>query len=326
MSRGIVSVAVLVALALPMTAGVGVGHPPTSVAEAASRPPAAVAADPVIAAAGDIACAPGKKPNAKHCQQGATSNLLVGGGFSMVLPLGDNQYECGALSAYNGVYDPTWGRVKAISRPVPGDNDYAGTCKTPGASGYFSYFGDTATPRQPGCRSACQGWYSYDIGAWHVVALNSQCTQPGVGGCTAASAQAKWLDQDLTAHPAACTLAYWHQPYWGNGRLDGATKAFIAILVAHHVDVVLGGHAHLYARYAKQDAASRPDADGIRQFIVGTGGNSHSTLKAALPNRQVGNDTTYGVLSLTLHASRYDWRFLPVAGGTFTDSGSDACA
>ncbi len=295
---------------------------------------AAAEADPVIAAAGDIACPPPGTATARACHQAATADLLASGGYSAVLPLGDEQYNCGELSAFNAVYDPTWGKgngradLKSISKPVVGDNEYVGsTCSTPGAADYYTYFGDAASPQEPGCKSACKGYYSYDLGSWHVVALNSECNQTGVGGCNGTSAQGKWLKADLAAHPAQCTLAYWHRPYWkDSGGSVSLMNYFMKTLYAAGAELVLVGHSHFYERFAPMNPSSLADPNGIRQFIVGTGGRSQGALAATPPaNSEARNTGTYGVLKLTLHARSYDWQFIPIQGETFTDAGSQAC-
>jgi hypothetical protein len=289
---------------------------------------AAVEPDPVVAAAGDIACAPPGTRTATACHQADTAALLTSGNYTAVLPLGDLQYDCGRLSAFNAVYHPTWGQVKSITRPVAGDNEYAGSsCTTPGAEGYFTYFGNAASPQEPGCTTACKGFYSYDLGSWHIVALNSECTQPGVGGCGPTSAQGRWLKADLAAHPARCTLAYWHRPYWSDkGGTVSRTRYLVRTLYAAGAEVLLVGHQHIYERFAPMNPDSVADPNGIRQFIVGTGGRSSAALATTPPaNSEVRNSRTYGVLKLTLRAGSYDWQFVPEAGKTFTDSGSHNC-
>ncbi len=290
--------------------------------------PVAAASDPVIAAAGDIACDPadvffnGGNGTPTNCRQKDVSNLLVGKGLAAVLPLGDNQYYCGSLAAYNAVYDPTWGRVKSITHPVVGNHENLTTggtgCDSSNAqaAGYYRYFGAAA-----GLPS--QGYYSYDIGAWHLVALNSNCSS--VGGCSAKSPQGKWLSADLAAHPNQCTLAYWHIPAFSSGgRAGTSTLPFWSLLSAAHADVVLNGHDHIYERFAQQSPAGLADPNGIREFIVGTGGANHTSLASLAANSEVTNTNTYGVLQLTLHSSSYDWSFAP-AVGAFTDSGSTSC-
>jgi acid phosphatase type 7 len=285
--------------------------------------------DPVIAAAGDIACAPPATRTSSKCHQGNTAALLTAGGYDAVLPLGDAQYDCGELTAFNAVYDPSWGQVKSISHPIAGDNEYTSSvCSTPGASGYFSYFGDAASPQQPGCTTACKGYYSYDLGSWHLIALNSECSQTGVGGCGSTSAQGKWLKADLAAHATQCTLAYWHRPYWSDaGGTVSKTSYFAKTLYAAGAELLLVGHQHIYERFAPMNpSTSALDAIGLRQFIVGTGGKSASTLATTPPaNAEVRNKGTYGVLKLTLHAGSYDWQFVPEAGKTFTDAGTQLC-
>ncbi len=284
--------------------------------------------DPVIAAAGDIACAPGTAKTNKKCHQLETSNLIAGGGYDAVLPVGDEQYNCGQANAFLTEYGPTWGRFNSLAHPVVGDNEYAGSgCSTPGAAGYFTYFGNRASPDQPGCVTACKGYYSYDVGAWHVVALNSECTQPGVGGCGATNPMGTWLKQDLAAHPTACTLAYLHRPYWANGAVTGKYKPLVQELYDGGVEILLAGHNHIYSRFAPQNPNSVADPNGIRQFTVGTGGVNHTPLSAnALPNTEKRDNTTFGILALTLHPSSYDFSFVPdTTSGGFTDSGSGQC-
>jgi hypothetical protein len=299
-----------------------------------SGPAAAVAgADPVIAAAGDYGCDPlspsynnlDGTANGGECQQKATSNLLVDGNFSAVLALGDQHY-CGSLPEYQQAYDPTWGRVKSITHPIPGNHEYlTSSGSTPtvgcdssnaGAAGYFNYFGSAAGT--PG-----QGWYSFDVGTWHLIALNSNCSD--VGGCIPTSPQGVWLAADLAAHANQCILAYWHIPLFSSGGRAAQNGYWLwQQLYAAHADVVLDGHDHIYERFAQQDASGVADPNGIREFIVGTGGANHTSIATVAANSEVRDTTTFGVLALTLHAGSYDWTFEP-AVGTFTDSGSASC-
>jgi hypothetical protein len=276
--------------------------------------------DPVVAAAGDIACDPGHpsfnngQGTATECRQLATSNLLVGAGDAAVLLLGDNQYEDGTLAKYNASYDPSWGRVKATTRPAPGNHEY----NTAGATGYYAYFGAAAG-------DPARGYYSYDVGTWHLVALNSNCA--AIGGCGAGSAEEQWLRADLAAHPAACTLAYWHHPRFSSGEhgSDTLTSALWQALYDAGADVVLVGHDHHYERFAPQTAAGALDqARGLREFVVGTGGRSHYGTPTIRANSEVRNSDTFGVLRLTLRPAGYDWRFVP-AVGSFTDAGAASC-
>jgi hypothetical protein len=319
----------LVTWTVPTTSSATTTTSPSSTTTPGSTVTTAPPRDPVVAAAGDIACAPGVTRTAYRCHQADTANLLLAGGYDAVLPLGDLQYECGELSAFQTLYDSSWGQRKSISRPAVGDNDYTSpTCTTPGATGYFTYFGGAASPSQPACTSACLGYYSYQLGSWHVVVLNTECSQAGVGGCTATSPQGRWLAADLAAHPAACTIAYWHKPRWyDDGTLSGSSSYFVQALYDAGAEVILTGHSHIYERWAAQTPTGAVDpAAGIREFIAGTGGkNLHSLATTPPANVEVRNDTTFGVLQLTLHPTSYDWRFLPEAGKTFTDSGSQTC-
>jgi Calcineurin-like phosphoesterase len=283
--------------------------------------PAARAADPVVAAAGDIACDPahanfnGGNGTATGCRQRATSDLLVGAGYDAVLLLGDNQYEDGALGKYQAVFAPTWGRLGSLLRPAPGNHEYL----TPGATGYFDYFGPAAGERS-------RGYYSYDLGTWHIIALNSNCAE--IGGCGPGSLQLQWLAQDLAAHPRACTLAYWHHPRFSSGQHnnDATYDAFWQALYQAGVDLVLAGHDHDYERFAPQDPSGKADPEhGIRELVVGTGGRETRPFATIRPNSEVRNAQDLGVLELRLRADGYDWRFLPAPGGTFTDAGSAGC-
>lgn len=280
-----------------------------------------IATDPVIAAAGDIACDPadanynGGAGTEGACYMKVTSDLLLKINPAAVLTLGDNQYEVATLSEFQRSFDPTWGRLKSIIHPAVGNHEY----KTPGASGYFNYFGAAAGEPE-------KGYYSYDIGTWHIIALNSNCSD--VGGCGFGSPQEQWLRADLVAHPAFCTLAYWHHPRFSSGRYGNNPEyaAFWQDLYNAGVDVVLVGHEHNYERFAPQGPSGAADpARGIRQFIVGTGGKNFSPFVTIQPNSEIQKSDTFGVLVITLHPNGYDWRFVPEPGKRFTDSGSTSC-
>ncbi len=277
--------------------------------------------DPMIAAAGDIACDPadsnfrGGAGTASACRMKATSDLLLGMELAGVLALGDNQYEDGALPKFRQSYDPTWGRLKSLTRPAVGNHEYG----QPNASGHFAYFG-------PAAGDPANGYYSFDIGTWHLIALNSNCSR--VGGCGAGSPQELWLKADLAAHPAACTLAYWHHPRFSSG-LHGSDLAYDAFwrdLYDAGADVVLVGHDHDYERFAPQDPRGAADpVRGIREFVVGTGGKTHYWFRSPQPNSEVRNWDTFGVLVLTLRSLGYDWRFISEPGRSFADSGRGFC-
>jgi len=281
----------------------------------------ALQSDPVLAAAGDIACATTAPefhatagvPGA--CQARATSDELLALHPTAVATLGDNQYDDASLAQFKASFDPTWGRVKSQIHPAEGNHEVEKDAK---AAGYYGYFGAAAGDPK-------QGFYSYDLGAWHVVVLNSNCLQ--IGGCGPGSPEEKWLSTDLFSHRTPCTLAYWHHPRWSSGE-HGNNPLLGTIwqdLYGANVDVVLNGHDHDYERFAPQDPWGRADpAHGIREFVSGTGGARFERLATRQPNSQVLSQT-FGVLALTLHAKGYDWKFVPQAGKTFTDAGTAAC-
>ena len=261
--------------------------------------PAAV----TLVGAGDIA----------SCNSGgdeATAKLLdtIPG---TVFTAGDNAYETGAAADYANCYAPSWGRHKARTRPAPGNHEYL----TTGASGYFGYFGSAAG-------DANKGYYSYDLGAWHVVMLNSNLD------VATGSPQETWLRADLAAHTQRCTVAIWHHPRFSSGP-HGSSVVLQPIWKALYdagADLVVVGHDHLYERFAPQNADGQLDvARGMREFVVGTGGAAAYAIASPAPHSEVRNSGTRGVLKLTLYPDRYDWNFVPVAGSTFADAGSASC-
>ena len=260
---------------------------------------------PVVLAAGDIA----------RCSiiggAMATSRLLdrLPG---TILTLGDNAYESGAPEEFEKCYSPTWGRHLDRTRPAPGNHDY----RTRNAAGYFAYFGERAGP--PG-----RGYYSFELGTWHVISLNSAIP---VGPRTP---QGKWLAQDLETHPTNCVLTYFHIPAFSSGPhgTDLDMRDLWRQLAEGGADVALSGHDHHYERFAPLDARGKPDPiNGVRQFVVGTGGGGVYLLKGVAPHSEVRDNSTYGVLKLVLLPGRYDWTFVPVAGQAFTDAGTGTCS
>jgi calcineurin-like phosphoesterase family protein len=267
-------------------------------------------ADPVFVGAGDIS-------NCSNTQDESTAQLLdnIPG---TVFTLGDSVYPNGTLTQFNDCYEPTWGRHKNRIRPSPGNHDY----NTAGAAGYYTYFGAAASPLDTNCTSNCKGYYSYNLGAWHIIALNSEIDH------VAGSAQEQWLRADLAANQSMCTLAYWHKPRFSSGQHGSITgvQPFWQALYDYEADVVLSGHDHVYERFAPQNPNGQADSSrGIREFVVGTGGAGLYPFPTIQPNSQVRNNTTFGVLKLTLHSTSYDWEFIPIVGQTFTDSGSSNC-
>jgi hypothetical protein len=266
------------------------------------------AADPVIVGAGDIADCKALGPAAR------TANLLehVDG---TVFTLGDDAYENGTPRQFADCYGPTWGRFKARTRPVVGNHEYG----TAFATGYFNYFGAAAG-------DPTKGYYSYDLGKWHLIVINSNCSE--VGGCKAGSPEEQWLRQDLAQHPAPCTVAMWHHPRYSSGEHgdDKSMRDIWQALYDANADVVLSGHDHDYERFGPQDAHSKADpVRGIRQFVVGTGGRDLYKWEHKDTDSEVKNNETFGVLKMTLHDDGYDWEFLPVEGQTFSDKGSAKC-
>jgi len=241
----------------------------------------------------------------------ATASLLDGIPGT-VFTLGDNVHDVGSPAEFQDCYQPTWGRHKARTRPTPGDHDY----ETPGASGYFSYFGEAAG-------EPAKGYYSFDLGPWHVVALNSRIDM-GEG-----SHQHRWLREDLAASESFCTIAYFHDAQFyssDSGEISRRAEDVWHTLYEAGAELIVNSERRYYERYAPQ----RPDgiADpswGIRQFIVGTGGWGRSSLGVILPNSEIQQTGTYGVLKLTLYDARYEWEFVPVDGGTFADAGIGNC-
>jgi hypothetical protein len=265
-------------------------------------------ADPVILSAGDVA---GCWVNSDE----QTAAIVQSMPWATVQLLGDNAYPDGGVEPYK-CYDKTWGRFKDRTHPAVGNHDY----DTPGASEYYGYFGAAAG-------NPSQGYYSYDLGTWHVIVLNSNCTKLS-GGCFQGSQEERWLQSDLRSHQQKCTLAVYHHPTWtsvqGIGD-EGSTKGLWTDLVNYRVDLVLNGHAHVYERFGPMDSQGRPNSNGTREITVGTGGAELTTFGTILPASEVRAEGEYGVLQLVLHNGSYDWSFIPVVGESFTDSGSTAC-
>jgi hypothetical protein len=267
----------------------------------------------ILVGAGDIASC--KQPKGAE----ATAKLIeqIPG---TVFAAGDLAYERGTPEEFEKCYGPTWGRFKDRTKPAPGNHEYDGSL----AVGYFQYWGTQAGPPE-------KGYYSYDLGAWHVIVLNTNCGSRVLGGCGQGSPQEQWLHQDLAEHANACILAYGHHALFSSGvfkrhAIHPELRPFWQDLYSAHADLVLAGHEHSYERFAPQDPEGNADAKrGIREIVVGTGGRSHDPLGFPIANSEVRDSETYGVLKLTLSRGAYQWEFIPEEGKPFRDTGQGVC-
>ena len=274
---------------------------PTNAPATATRTPTSAptsSGSVVLVGAGDIA-------NCSRTQDEQTAQLLdnIPG---TVFTVGDNAYVDGTYTEYINCYDPTWGRHKSRTKPSPGNHDYL----TSGAAGYFQYFNNIPS------------YYAYDLGAWRIYSLNSEIS------VSATSAQATWLQNDLAANPRQCVLAYWHKPRWSSGSNHGdnsGMQTIWQILYNAGAELVINGHEHHYERFAEMNGSGASVSQGLREIVAGTGGATLYPFGSPKSASQVRNNTTYGVLKLTLRSNSYDWQFVPISGSTFTDSGSTNC-
>jgi acid phosphatase type 7 len=263
-----------------------------------TAPLQAAAASVVLVGAGDISTCDNNNDE-------ATAKLLdnISG---TVFTAGDNAYPSGTYTQFTNCYHPTWGRHKSRTKPVPGNHEYS----TSGAAGYFKYFSNTPA------------YYAYNLGDWRVYALNSEID------VSSTSAQVKWLKNDLAANPKRCVLAYWHKPRWSSGSHYGSNSKYQTLwktLYDAGAEIVISGHEHSYERFKEMNASGTAASPGLREFVAGTGGASHYSFGTTLSTSQIRNSSTYGVLKLTLNSTSYSWKFVPVAGKTFTDSGTTNC-
>jgi acid phosphatase type 7 len=271
---------------------------PASAATRTPTPSSAPGGSAVLVGAGDIA-------SCSRSQDEATARLLdnISG---TVFTTGDNVYPDGTSSEFTNCYGPTWGRHKTRTKPVPGNHDY----HTSGAAGYFQYFNNIPA------------YYAYDLGSWRIYALNSEIS------ISSSSAQVRWLQNDLAANPRQCVLAYWHKPRWSSGSRHGSNSALQTlwqVLYDADAELVINGHEHNYERFSEMNASGSAVSQGLREIVVGTGGAGLYSFGSPRAASQARNSSTFGVLKLTLRATSYDWQFIPVAGSSFTDSGSDTC-
>jgi hypothetical protein len=294
---------------VPLLSAQGSGPAPTKPSQLTKPNPATY----TLVGAGDIAwCGDlsGARATAKLIQH------IPGAVFAA----GDLAYQKGTDEEFRDCYNQTWGRFKQRTYPTPGNHEYNGS----EATGYFHYWG-----KQAGEPS--KGYYSFDLGAWHIIALNTNCQSKALGGCGQGSPQEIWLRHDLAEHPHACIVAFGHHALFSSGLIARHAVHPELLPLWHalyeaHADVVLAGHEHSYERFAPQTPDGRLDPEnGIREIVVGTGGKDHTPLGSAQPNSEVRNANTFGVLQLTLSPGKYDWEFVPEAGKSFTDSGSGIC-
>jgi hypothetical protein len=258
----------------------------------------------VLVGAGDIASCDADKSQA--------TALLLDKIPGTVFTAGDHGYPKGTTQQFIDCYGPSWGRHRERTRPAPGNHDYESKQAAP----YFKYFGANAGP-------AGRGYFSYNLGSWHILSLNSN-TEAATWG----KPQEEWLAKDLAASSSACKLAYWHHPYVSSGKNHGngpQMRNLFAMLYRYGADFAVSGHDHIYERFAPQDANAKADARGIRQFIAGTGGGPLYEIGTVQPNSEVRNNATHGVIKFTLHATSYDWEFIAIAGQSFRDRGSAEC-
>jgi hypothetical protein len=271
----------------------------------------AQSSDPVLVGAGDIA----RCDDFQFQRNQGTANLIdsIPG---TVFAVGDLVYPDPSGNYFAKCFAPTWGRFRNRMIPTAGNHEF----NPPGSLGYYSYLGRVAG-------DPLKGWYSFNLGAWHVIVLSAECDK--IGGCTATSPEGQWLQSDLTANPAVCTLALWHEPLYSSdtAAVSTSVQPFWQILYNAGADLVVNGHAHHYERWAPQDPYGNLDPTrGIREILAGTGGNPPGCISKTLaPNEEVLFCSTNGVLKLTLHATSYDWQFIPIAGETATDSGTTSC-
>jgi hypothetical protein len=267
----------------------------------------------VILAAGDITKCAGGTPGPTSGPM-ITSNMLLNDP-GLVFTLGDNSNDSGTAADYANCYGPTWGRLLSRTYPSMGNHDQIAD---PQGGPYFAYFSGM---------TGIYGHYSLNLGTWHVVVLNAECAV-GYQGCGAGSPQAVWLQQDLAANTQPCILAIWHQPLFSSGTQDETPgmEEFWEELYAAKADIILNGHNHNYERFAPQDPEQKPDPNGIREFVVGTGGASLDVSTKPLElNEEVRSAAAYGYIKLTLKTNSYDWQFIAQPGKNFADSGSGIC-
>lgn len=308
---------------LTVTDSDGVSAAATTTVEVADDVPSSV----TVATVGDIACDPASasfnngEGTSVACRQKYVADVVTAINPDAVLVLGDLQYNSATYANFMASYDLSWGLHKDKTLPVIGNHEGE---QLGSGTGYCRYFGQAAHCNANGTQDGA-AYYSFDLGEWHFIALNSNCA--AAGGCDTSSPQYEWLLADLAAHPSKCTLVYWHHPRFSSGNHGNHTRMddIFSALYDAGVEVVLSGHDHNYERFAPQTPDGEADPKGVQQFVVGTGGKNFYTVNALRPNSKIVNYETFGVLKLTLHPESYNWEFVPEAGETFTDRGTDVC-
>lgn len=276
---------------------------------AATLTRAASLVGPTVVAVGDIACEPGEEITGTQCRQAATAQLASTFAPRYVLALGDLQYRTGALSDYLGSYDESWGALKPITKPVPGNHEYG----TPGASGYYTYFAD----QQPGP----PGYYAFNIGSWRIYALNSNCDQVDC------ARQVRWLNRNMTRYPRRCSAIMMHHPRFSSGREHGSDPTmnlFWDVAYRHRADIALAGHDHTYERFMKLTPSAAYSRHGILSFVSGAGGRSLYAFGPTETGSVARDSHTSGVLALTLGTNRYSWQYKTIDGKVM-DAGVRRC-
>jgi hypothetical protein len=307
----------------------GANKPELIVETGTPPPPPPPSGDPVVVVGGDIGCAPddanynGGNGTTGFCHMKNSAGLIGQINPTAVLMVGDGQYNSGSLTNYRASYDPTWGVYKSKTKPTVGNHDYG----TSGAGGYYTYFGTSASPQQSGCTSNCLGYYSFNVGAWHLVSINSECSRlNGGAGCAVASPQETWLKNDLKNNSKPCTIVFDHRPRWSSNSFATADIApLVNDMYVAGVDLLLSGHSHSYERFGSQNPSGGADANGVREFVVGTGGAFFTGFSTVVANSQVHKSNIFGVMKLTLHSNSYDWSFVADSSTPYSDSGTGSC-
>ena len=274
-------------------------------ATASPTPSATAAANATLVGAADVA--------ACNSQGDEKTAALINAIPGTVFVAGDLAYTGSAATDIANCYGPSWGQFKSRTDPAIGNHEY----EAPGAAPYWAYWGAAAG-------AAGQGWYAFDLGSWRIYVLNANCGQVG---CNSGSPQETWLRGDLAANPRQCVAAIWHQPLYSSayGTIN-SVRPFWQALYDYHADLIINGHSHNYERFAQMDpTGALAPGRGLKEFVVGTGGISHYAFTYTMPNSEIRDNTSYGVIKLTLKSGGYDWQFIPIPGATFTDSGSGTC-